>query len=88
MKKRSLVARLWRDFVSRYLSDVGLLLPALALVAAAGVSYALILKYTTDGITARNAAVVLWAPAAVLAATGIRALALWAQAVLSQSVAL
>lgn len=88
MTKTSLVARLWRDYVSRYLGDIGLLLPALALVAAAGVSYALILKYTTDGVAARNAAVVIWAPIAVLAATGVRALALWAQAVLSQSIAL
>jgi ATP-binding cassette, subfamily B, bacterial MsbA len=88
MNKTSLVARLWRDYVSRHLSEVLLLLPALATVAAAGVSYALILKYTTDEIGARNAAVVLWAPLAVLAATGVRAVALWAQAIISQSIAL
>jgi len=88
MSKTSLMGRLWRDFVSRYLSDVLLLLPVLATVAAAGVSYALILKFTTDGITARDANVVIWAPLAIMAATGIRAIALWAQAVLSQSTAL
>jgi len=88
MKQPSLFGRLWREYVSRYIGDIGLLVPALALVAAAGVSYALILKYTTDEITARNAAVVIWAPLAVLAATGLRAIALWAQAVLSQTIAL
>ncbi len=88
MKQPSLLGRLWRGYVSRYLGDIGLLIPALAVVAAAGVSYALILKYTTDGMTARDAAVVLWAPIAVLASTGVRAVALWVQAVLSQSIAL
>jgi len=86
--KGGLLGRLWRDYVARYLSDVALLLPVLAVVAAAGVSYALILKYTTDDITARDATVVVWAPLAVLAATTVRAVALWAQAILSQSIAL
>jgi len=88
MNKTSLVARLWREYVSRYLSDIAVLLPALAAVAAAGVSYALILKFTTDGITAGDANVVIWAPIAVLAASAVRAVALWVQAVVSQSVAL
>lgn len=88
MKAGGLFRRLWREHVSRYLSEVALLLPVLAVVAAAGVSYALILKFTTDGITAGDANVVVWAPIAVLAATTIRALALWAQAILSQSIAL
>ncbi|MBX9747106.1 MAG: ABC transporter ATP-binding protein/permease [Hyphomonadaceae bacterium] len=88
MNKTSLVARLWREYVSRYLSDIALLLPALAAVAAAGVSYALILKFTTDGITERDTSVVIWAPIAVLVATVVRAAALWVQAVVSQSVAL
>lgn len=88
MKAGGLFRRLWRDHVSRYLSDIALLLPVLAVVAAAGVFYAWILKYTTDGITAREANVVIWAPVAVIVATVIRAIALWAQAVLSQSVAL
>ncbi len=88
MSKTSLFARLWREYVSRHLSDLAVLLPALVMVAAAGVSYALILKYTTDGVTARDASVILWAPIAVLAATAVRAVALWVQAVVSQSLAL
>jgi ATP-binding cassette, subfamily B, bacterial MsbA len=83
-----LLGRLWRDFVSRYLSDVALLLPALAVVSAAGVSYALILKFATDGIIARDVNAVIWAPVAVLGAVGVRAIALWFQAVISQSTAL
>jgi len=83
-----LLARLWRDFVSRYLSDVALLLPVLAVVSAAGVSYALILKFATDGIIARDINAVIWTPVAVLGAVTIRAIALWFQAVLSQGVAL
>jgi ATP-binding cassette, subfamily B, bacterial MsbA len=88
MKAGALLGRLWRDFVSRYAGDIALLAPLLALVAAAGVSYALILKFTTDGIAAGDSRVILFAPLAVLAATGVRAFAMWGQAVQSQSLAL
>jgi subfamily B ATP-binding cassette protein MsbA len=88
MKTRGLFSRLWRDYVSRYASDFTLLVPALALVAAAGVSYALILKYTTDGVANDHPEVVFLAPIAVLVATSLRAFGMWAQAVLSQSLAL
>lgn len=82
------MGRLLREYVWRYRGDVLLLAPVLALVAAAGVSYALILKYTTDGISAGAPQVVVWAPVAVIAATLVRALAMWAQAVQSQALAL
>jgi len=88
MKPPSLFGRLWRDYVSRYTKDIALLVPSLALVAAAGVSYALILKYTTDGVANDQAEVIIWAPIAVIVATAVRAFAMWAQAVLSQSIAL
>jgi len=88
MKSGGLLKRLWRDYVSRYTGDLWLLAPALALVAAAGVSYAFILKYTTDGITAGDASVIVLAPLAVLATVLVRAAAMWAQAVQSQALAL
>lgn len=87
-KPPSLFGRLWRDYVSRYTKDIALLVPSLALVAAAGVSYALILKYTTDGVANDRPEVIIWAPIAVIVATAVRAFAMWAQAVLSQSIAL
>lgn len=64
------------------------LAPSLALVAAAGVAYALILKYTTDGITADDPRVLIWAPIAVLIAGIVRGGAMYAQAVLTQVLAL
>lgn len=88
MKQRGLFGRLWRDYVARYASDFALLVPALALVAVAGVSYALILKYTTDGVANDQPNIVYLAPIAVLIATSLRAFGMWAQAVLSQSLAL
>ncbi len=88
MKQGASFARLWRDYVSRHLREVVLLAPALALVAAAGVSYAFILKYVADGLASGDANLVTLAPLAVLAAAGVRALAMWAQAVLSQELAL
>lgn len=88
MKGGGLFRRLWREYVARYMGDFALLAPSLILVALAGVSYALILKYTTDAITADNPRVIWLAPLAVLVATAVRALAMWSQAVLSQSLAL
>ena len=88
MKRGGVFGRLWREYVSRYLRDIALLVPVLAVVAAAGISYALILKYATDGIIARDVTFVVWAPIAVLVAVTVRAIALWGQAVLSQSISL
>lgn len=88
MKSESLVLRLWRQYISRYPRDIALLVPALALVSAAGVSYAFILKYTTDGLGAGDRNVIIFAPLAVIVASGLRALAMWAQAVLSQELSL
>ncbi len=88
MTSGGMLGRLWRDYVSRYVGDLMLLTPALALVALAGVSYALILKYATDGITGGNTSIAILAPIAVAGATAARALGMWAQAVLSQGLAL
>jgi ATP-binding cassette, subfamily B, bacterial MsbA len=88
MKSPGLIRRLWRDFVMHYAGETAALAPSLALVAAAGVSYAYILKYTTDGLAAADPRVIVLAPLAVLAATSVRALAMWAQAVQSQMLAL
>jgi ATP-binding cassette, subfamily B, bacterial MsbA len=88
MKAGALIARLWRDYVARHGTEVALLIPALILVALAGVSYTFILKYTTDGLNTGAANVFVLAPLAVIAATGLRAFAMWAQAVVSQELAL
>lgn len=88
MQQPSPIGRLWRERIVRYPGDLALLAPVLAVVAAAGVSYALILKYATDGIAAGLGQVVVLAPLAVLAATAARAAGMWGQAVLSQSLAL
>ena len=47
-----LLGRLWREYVSRYLGDIAAAHPGTRRSSLrAGVSYALILKYTTDGMT-------------------------------------
>lgn len=88
MKPGALLARLWRDYVSRYAGDIVLLAPVLTVVALAAVSYAAILKFTIDSIQAGNLQAIALAPVAVIAATSIRALAIYGQAVLSQGLAL
>jgi len=84
----SLIARLWRQFVSRHAGDLALLAPALMLVAAAGTAYAFILKLAIDALNAGDMRAAVWAPVAIVGATAVRALAIWAQAVLSQGLAL
>ncbi|MEZ5973073.1 MAG: ABC transporter ATP-binding protein [Hyphomonadaceae bacterium] len=82
------LARLWREYVSRYMGDVAVLAPVLALVAFTGVSYAGIVKFATDAINAGAwSQIVFWVGAAVALAAA-RAFAMWAQAVLSQGLAL
>jgi ATP-binding cassette, subfamily B, bacterial MsbA len=64
------------------------LVPALLLVALSASAYALIMKETMDGLAASQMSVVAWAPLAVIGATLVRGLAIWAQAVMSQSLGL
>ena len=88
MKPSALIGRLWRDFVARYTGDIALLVPVLALVAAAGASYAWIMKHAIDAISAQNMNAIALTPVFVIAATGVRAIAIYLQAVLSQGLAL
>jgi len=88
MSPSRLLSRLWRDYVSRYAGDIALLVPMLALVAAAAVSYAAILDFTIDSIQAENLGAISLVPIAVIAATVIRAIAIYVQSVLSQGLAL
>ncbi len=88
MKPAALLARLWREYVARYAGDIALLTPVLAIVALAGVSYALILKFATDNIQRGDLNAIALVPVAVMIATIVRALAIWGQAILSQGLAL
>ena len=66
--KFELIARVWRDYIARYKGDLALLVPALALVAAAGVSYGAIMQYTIDGFNAADRNIIVFAPLAVVVA--------------------
>jgi subfamily B ATP-binding cassette protein MsbA len=88
MGKQSLFARLWREDVARYKSEIALLVPVLAIVAVTGVSYAGIVKFATDAINAANwSGIVFWVGVAI-ALAAVRAFSMWAQSVLSQDIAL
>jgi subfamily B ATP-binding cassette protein MsbA len=88
MSTGRLFARLWRDHVSHYKAEIALLVPVLAVVAVAAVSYAGVLKFATDAINAGDLnGVYFWAVIAIVA-TAVRALAMWLQAVMSQDIAL
>ncbi len=88
MSTGRLFARLWREHVSHYKTEIALLMPVLAIVALAAVSYAGVLKFATEAINAGDLnGVYFWAAIAVIA-TAVRSLAMWLQAVMSQGVAL
>ncbi|MDX2238440.1 MAG: ABC transporter ATP-binding protein [Hyphomonadaceae bacterium] len=88
MTSGQIIGRLWRDHVSAHTRDLALLAPALALVAAAGAAYGFIMKAAIDGLSAGDAGDALFASAAVLAVTAVRAFAIWAQAIVSQGLGL
>ncbi|MDX2234198.1 MAG: ABC transporter ATP-binding protein [Hyphomonadaceae bacterium] len=83
-RARPLLARLWRDHLSRRRSDLLILGPLLAAVAVIGVGYAFIMSETVNRLQAGDTGVIAWAPLAILAATFARAGAIWGQAVVSQ----
>ena len=88
MSTGRLFARLWREHLSHHKTEIALLMPVLAIVALAAVSYAGVLKFATDAINAGDLnGVYFWAFVAVVA-TAVRALAMWLQAVMSQDIAL
>jgi len=88
MKAGAILSRLWRQYILRYKLDLVALAPVLALVAAAGVSYALLLKFGTDSIQSGNMQQIMLAPLAVIAVVTVRAVGMWAQAIMTQSLAL
>jgi len=88
MKASALLARLWRDHLTRYAGDIAGLVPVLALVAAAAASYAWVTKQAFDAIGRGDLNAIQMTPLFVLAAVGVRASAMFAQAVLSQNLAL
>jgi subfamily B ATP-binding cassette protein MsbA len=88
MSAGALIGRLWREYVARYKLDLVAIAPMLALVAAAGVAYAKIVQWALDSVNTGDYAAAALAPVAVIAATLVRAIAMFAQAVLSQNLAL
>lgn len=88
MSPGALIARLWREHVARYTADIAALVPVLALVAAAGASYAWIMKQAIDAISSEVLSAIALTPVLVIGATAVRALAMFAQSVLSQGLAL
>ncbi|MES1203983.1 MAG: ABC transporter transmembrane domain-containing protein, partial [Pseudomonadota bacterium] len=84
--RQSLLARLWRDHVRRYKTDLLALVPVLAAVSLLGIGYTWILKQVGDGLQRNDFTTTAWAPLALLAVAVARAAATWAQAIMSQGI--
>lgn len=82
---RAHIARLWRRYATPHMGDIALMTPALIVIALAGTAYALILQITIDRLNKGDFSVAIWGPLAIVAATAIRALAIWTQIISSQS---
>jgi subfamily B ATP-binding cassette protein MsbA len=83
-KSLPILTRLWRDYIVRHRGRAFALIPVLALVAAIGTTYALIMQRAMDALNAGDLSVTIWAPLAIIAATLARAGAIYAQAMMSQ----
>ena len=81
-----LLMRLWRDHLRRYLGEILALAPVLGAVALVGAGYAFIMRETVNRLQAGDTSVITWAPLAILVATLGRAIAIWAQSILSQDI--
>lgn len=83
-----LLMRLWRDHLRRYLGEILALAPVLGAVGALAISYTWITSETIKRMQSGDHSVIVWAPAAIMAATVLRGGAIWLQAVLSQGLGL
>ena len=85
--KRALLARVWRDYLSRYTPRLLALAPAVILVALTSGGYVLITNYAGDLLQEGDARAVYQIPAWIVGATLLRAVAMYAQAVLTSDIA-
>ena len=84
---KRLVARLWRDWMRRYIGRVGATVVAMVFVAGTTALYPFIIERAVDAMQAKDTRVLTLMPLAIIAVTTAKGLASYAQAVLSQSVA-
>lgn len=88
MKAGAILSRLWRQYIWRYKVDLLALAPVLVVVAAAAASYAWILKFATDSIQTGNLNQIALVPVVAMAIVLVRAAGMWAQAIMTQGLAL
>lgn len=88
MTASAILSRLWRQYIWRYKTDLLAVTPVLIVVAATAVAYAHLLKFATDAIDANSLKAIELVPIAVLAVVLSRAAAMWAQAIMTQGLAL
>jgi ATP-binding cassette, subfamily B, bacterial MsbA len=86
-RPRGLIGRVWGEYLSRYLPRLIGLAPAVAIVAITSGGYVLITKYAGDLLQEGDARAVYQIPAWIIGATILRAIAMYAQAVLTSDVA-
>jgi subfamily B ATP-binding cassette protein MsbA len=80
------LARLWRDQLSRHRAALALNLLLIAVVAGSTSAYPLIIKWALEGFEERAATVVAWAPWLVIGAVALKSGALYAHRLLTNAV--
>jgi len=85
---RTLVARLWRDFVRPRWKRLALALIAMAVVAAATGLYPLLIDWAVSLLSAKDQMVITVVPPLVIAVTAVKAASLYTQSILTSSTAL
>lgn len=85
---RQLVARLWRDWIRRYIGRILLGALLMVLVAACATTYPLIIKAAVDKLTAQESELLWLLPPAIIIIALIKGSASYGQSVVTQSMAL
>lgn len=84
---RALAARLWREFLSRRKGDLLAILPAVMLVAGLTSGYVFVVRYAGELLESGDERVMYQIPAWIVGLAILRAGAMYAQAVLTSSLA-
>ena len=86
-QKPSILRRLWRDYVARYWPRLAMLAPAIFIVAITSGGYVWIIKYAGDLMQRGQERVIYQVPAWLVGVSLLRAIAMYAQAELTNGVA-
>ncbi|MBU6372666.1 MAG: ABC transporter ATP-binding protein/permease [Alphaproteobacteria bacterium] len=86
-RKRALAGRLWREYLKRYWRLLAILIPVVAVVGVSAGGYVYITQQAGDLLERGDARIIYQIPAWIIAITLVRAIAMYAQTILTSEIA-